>query len=459
MIYNPHGYQKFATQKIEELPACALFLAMGLGKTVCTLTAVNDLMYDSFKVSKVLVIAPKRVALDTWTTESKKWDHLKHLEISRVLGSRGERITALEKDADIYVTNREQVTWLVDYLRKQWPFDMIVIDESSSFKSNTSKRFKSLRIVRPLVDRIVLLTGTPAPNGLMDLWPQLYLLDMGQRLGKTITGFRNRYFVPAKFDGHIVYQWEPKRGADDAIHKKIDDICISMKAEDYLKLPERIVNDISIALDDKEMALYRKLERERVLKLDEETITAATAAAVYNKLLQMANGAIYDEYGDYINIHDKKISALGEIIENACGHPVLVFYDFRSDYDRLLKVYPKARTLNSQKDIQDWNAGKIPLLLAQPASMGHGLNIQAGGHICVWFGLNWSLELYQQANARLHRQGQQHTVIVHRLITQGTVDEQVIKRLESKDDRQESLMEAVKARIREVKENDIELRL
>ena len=454
MKYVPHEYQKYATEKIIELPTCGLFLEMGLGKTVSTLTAINELIYDRFEVERVLVIAPKRVADDTWTSEAEKWDHLQYLTFSKILGPAAQREAALQAKAAIYLINRENVVWLVDRLQKNWPFDMVVVDELSSFKSNQAKRFKALRKIRPLVKRLVGLTGTPAPNGLMDLWPEVYLLDCGERLGKTITGYRDRYFYPGKRNGYTVFTWEPKKGAEEAIHQKISDICISMKAEDYLRLPEQVVNDIRIRLAPEEMQKYRELEKEKLMELDGQEITALSAAAVWGKLLQLANGAVYDDDGGATMLHDKKLDALEEIVEAACGHPVLVFYNFRHDYDRLMARFERLspRTIQTSEDIKDWNEGKIPLLLAQPASMGHGLNIQAGGHIIVWFGLNPSLELYQQANARLHRQGQKQAVIIHRLITKGTVDEDVIKKLETKDQRQDSLMEAVKARIRRYKQ-------
>ena len=460
MKYNPHDYQRYATEKIIELPACGLFLAMGLGKTVSTLTAVNELIYDRFEVEKVLVIAPKRVAEDTWTSEAEKWDHLRNLTFSKVLGSAAQREKALEVDADIYLINRENVVWLVERLRKDWPFDMIVVDELSSFKSNQAKRFKSLRTVRPLATRFVGLTGTPAPNGLMDLWPEVYLVDRGERLGKTITGFRDRYFYPGKRNGFTVYSWEPKEGTEEAIHEKISDICISMKAEDYLQLPEQIVNDIRIRLAPAEMQKYQEMEKEKLMELDGQEITAISAAAVWGKLLQLANGAVYDNDGAVTVLHERKLDALEEILEASCGHPVLVFYNFRHDYDRLAERFGRfnPRTIKNSEDIRDWNTGRIPLMLAQPASMGHGLNIQAGGHIIVWFGLNPSLELYQQANARLHRQGQKEAVIIHRLIVEGTVDEDVIKKLEVKDEHQDSLMEAVKARIRRIKDEQTDTR-
>ena len=455
MKFVPHEYQRFAIEKIIELPEAGLFMDMGLGKTSITLTAINSLMYDMFEVSKVLVIAPKRVAEDTWTTEAGKWDHLQHLRISRVLGNQRERLAALATESDIYVINRENVVWLVEQCRKTWPFDMIVVDELSSFKSNQAKRFKALKQVRPMASRFVGLTGTPAPNGLLDLWPQMYLIDRGERLGKNITGYRNRYFYPGKSNGFVVYSYEPKPGAEEAIQQRIADICISMKAEDYLHMPELIVNDIPVYMDPAEVDRYQELEREKLMAVDGEQITALNAAAVYNKLLQMANGSVYTDDNTVVDIHSKKLEALAEILDTSNGQPVLVFYNFRHDYERLVLAFKeyKPRTLKGQTDIRDWNDGKIPLLLAQPASMGHGLNLQAGGHIIVWYGLNWSLELYQQANARLNRQGQKQGVIIHRLIAKDTVDEEVIKRLESKDMTQDTLLDALKARIRRCKDD------
>lgn len=455
MRYAPHEYQEYAERKLIELPEAGLFMDMGLGKTVTTLTAIDELMHDRFLVSRVLVIAPKRVAEDTWTTEAEKWDHLRHLEIPRVLGSRREREEALRKEADIYVINRENVTWLVDRCRRDWPFDMVVVDELSSFKSSQSKRFKSLKQVRPLIERFVGLTGTPSPNGLLDLWPQMYLIDRGERLGKTITGYRERYFYPGKSNGHVVYSYEPKPGAEEAIQGRISDICISMKAQDYLHMPELVVNDIPVRLSREEMDSYRELEREKLMEVAGEQVTALTAAAAYNKLLQMANGSVYTDDGGVADIHSRKLEALAEILDTSNGQPVLVFYNYRHDYGRLMETFGKyrPRTLRRQEDIREWNEGRIPLLLAQPASMGHGINLQAGGHIIVWYGLNWSLELYQQANARLYRQGQRHGVIIHRLVAKGTVDEEVVRRLESKDATQESLMESLKARIEKLRLN------
>ena len=451
MEFVAHNYQQYAINKIISTPYVGLFLEMGLGKTISALTAIDDLIYNRFEVSKVLVVAPKRVAEDTWTTETEKWNHTQHLTVSRVLGNAKQRQAALREKADIYVINRENVKWLVDYLGKGWDFDMLVIDELSSFKSNQSQRFKYLKRIRPLLNRVVGLTGTPAPNGLLDLWPQIYLLDQGERLGKNVTGYRNRFFYPAKMNGHIVYAYEPKPKAEVEIHRLIGDITVSMKAEDYLSLPDKIVNDVCIELGAREMNQYQELERQQIVEIDGETITALQAATVYNKLLQFANGSIYDDEKNVIEIHDEKVEALKGIIEEAQGHPVLVFYNFRHDYIKLMKHFPKARTLNNQQDIKEWNSGKIQLLLAQPASMGHGLNIQAGGNIIVWYGLNWSLELYLQANARLYRQGQEANVFIYRIIAKRTVDEEVIKRLESKDMTQESLLASIKARIKTIK--------
>lgn len=449
MKYRPHEYQKAAEEKIIELPAVGLFLDMGLGKTVITLSAINRLMYEMFAVQRVLVIAPKRVAEDTWGRESQKWDHLKHLKLSRVLGTKEQRIRALESDADIYIINRENVKWLVDQCqaKRRWPFDMVVIDELSSFKSSKSQRFRALKKATPLIKRIVGLTGTPTPNGLLDLWPQIYLLDRGERLGKTISGYRERYFLPRQRNGYTVFNWELKEGADRAIHEKIKDICISMSAEDYLELPERMNNVINVRLSDQEMKIYRTMEKEQILTLEDSDIVALSAGTVAGKLLQMANGAVYDQEGGYRIIHDRKLEALEEIIDTT-DEPVLVFYNFQHDYDRLAerlqKYFPKS--LDTADDIQDWNGGKIRILLAHPASVGHGLNIQDGGRTIIWFGLTWSLELYQQANARLYRQGQRKNVIIHHLVAAGTIDEQVMAALEKKDTGQKALLDALKSR-------------
>lgn len=453
MKYLPYEYQKVAENKILSLPGTGLFLGMGLGKTVITLTAINRLMYEEFEVQRVLVIAPKRVAEDTWGTESLKWDHLNHLRLSRVLGTEKQRLAALSTDADVYVINRENVKWLVDEYRKNWPFDMIVIDELSSFKSSQAKRFRALKSVRPRVRRIVGLTGTPRPKSLLDLWAQVYLLDGGERLGKTFTGFRSRYFRPGRRNGYTVFGWEPLEGAEEAVYDKISDICFSMSAEDYLQLPERIDNFVWVKMSEPERKKYLKLEKDRVLELGRSEILALTACAVAGKLLQMANGAVYDSDGVYQEIHSRKLDALEDILEFT-EDTVLVFYNYRHDKERIMQRFQHLipRNLESEKDIRDWNEGKVRLLLAHPASAGYGLNIQAGGHIIVWYGLPWNLELYQQANARLHRQGQKERVFIHHLLADGTYDELVVKSLEQKDMEQKYLLEAVKARMEELRQ-------
>lgn len=452
MKYTPYPYQKYATKWIIDKEKAGLLMEMGLGKTVCTLTAINELLYDYFDVVKVLVIAPLRVAESTWGEEIKKWDHLRHLKISKVLGAEKERIKALNTKADIYIINRENVAWLVNFYKSNWPFDMVVIDELSSFKSHKAKRFKALRKVRPFIKRIVGLTGTPAPNGLIDLWPQIYLLDGGKRLGKTITGFREKYFLPDKRNREIIFSYKPKDGAKEAIYEKLSDICVSMKAKDYLDLPERIDNFITVYLDDKAKGQYEQLERDLLLPLKDADVVANTAAILTNKLLQLSNGAVYDENKDVKEIHDAKLKALEDVIEAANGKPVLVFYTYKHDLMRIKEHLKNKilRELKSAKDIEDWNKGNIEVLLAHPASAGHGLNLQAGGNIIVWFGLTFSLELYSQANARLHRQGQKETVIIHHLIAKGTIDEDVMKVLKNKEATQESLLKAVRARINRV---------
>lgn len=453
MKFKPWNYQQYAINHVIDNSASGLFLDMGMGKTVSTLTAIDDLILLG-EVNKILVIAPLRVAEDTWSTEVDKWDHLKHLRISKILGSKKQREEAINTDADIYVTNRENVDWLVAECFNSWIWDMVVIDELSSFKSSKAKRFRALKKVRPYFKRIVGLTGTPAPNSLIDLWPQIYLLDGGQRLGKTITGYKERYFKPGRRNGYIVYNWELKEGSEETIQNKISDICISMSAKDYLDIPERIDNKVEITLPIKVMDTYKQLEKDLVLEIGEEDITAANAAVLTNKLLQLANGAIYSEDKEVVRIHDEKLDRLEEIIDIANGKPVLVFYNFKHDYDRISKMLTKNKikhqALNTSDDIKKWNNGEIQVALLHPASAGHGLNLQYGGNIIVWFGLTWSLELYQQANARLHRQGQKETVIIHHLIAKGTVDEDVMNALANKEVNQNMLLEAVKARIKEV---------
>ncbi len=445
MKYKPHNYQQFATDFILNQSICCLMLDMGLGKTVITLTALWQLALDSFDVSRVLVIAPKRVAEDTWPKELAKWEHLTGLTSSLVLGSAAERKAALQRKAFLYIINRENVAWLVK--SHYWDFDMVVIDELSSFKSNKAERFKAMKKVRPMVTRIVGLTGTPAPNTLLDLWPQMYLMDMGQRLGRFIGGFRDRFFLPDKRNREIIYSYKPREGAEDAIYALISDICISMKATDYLDMPERIDNRIEVSMSPKERKLYDDFQKDMVLSIGDEELDATNAAALSNKLLQMANGAVYGEDKKVIPIHDRKLDALEDLVEGANGKPLLVAYWYKHDLQRIKARFKNARCIDMGKDIDDWNAGKIPLALIHPASAGHGLNLQDGGCTIVWFGLTWSLELYQQLNARLWRQGQKHTVVIHHIVTKGTHDEDVMRALENKDTRQSALIEAVRARI------------
>lgn len=411
--------------------------------------------YNRFEVNKVLVIAPKKVAESTWTNEAQKWDHTKHLRVSLCIGSEKKRIRALNTPADIYVINRDNVVWLVDYYRNSWPFDMVVIDELSSFKNHKAKRFKALCWVRSHIKRIVGLTGTPAPNGLLDLWAQIYLLDQGERLGKRITHFRERYFEPDKRSRDMVFTYAPKPGADETIRSLISDICVSMKAEDYLQLPDCITNDVYVELDTKARKAYETLEKKMLLEVDESTIDAGTAAVLTNKLLQLCNGAVYDESRTVVNIHDCKIEVFKETVEALNGNPVLVFYNFQHDFDRIKQALAGTglvvRDLKSPQDQDDWNNRKIDVLLAHPASCAHGLNLQQGGNHIIWFGLNWSLELYQQANKRLHRQGQTEKVIIHRLVVRGGVDEDVIAALDRKEATQNNLLEALKARIEKAK--------
>ena len=456
MIYNPHSYQAYTTNKILSTPHLMAILEMGLGKTVSTLTALNELLFDTYEISKVLVIAPLRVAEMTWTEEVEKWDHLKNIRVSKVLGSEEQRIAALNKHADLYCINRENVVWLVDYAikHKKWPFDCLVVDESSSFKSSKSKRFKALKKVAAITRRVILLTGTPTPNSLMDLWPQMFLVDGGERLGKTITAYRQTYFNPGRRNKVVIFDYVPKPGAEKEIYSRIQDVTMSMKAENHLKMPERVDNYIKLTMDRRAAELYKEMEREYILTLDEENITAASAAVVCNKLLQMANGAVYANDKSVVKIHDLKLEALQEILDNNPGKPIMVFYNYQHDLERLKERFKEEnpRTLDTPEDKKEWDSGNIRLLLAHPASMGHGLNLQAGGNIIVWFGLTYSLELYQQANARLYRQGQKEAVIVNHLIVKGTEDENAMQRLKSKEVNQEELIEAVKAKIRKYKE-------
>jgi SNF2 family DNA or RNA helicase len=416
-------------------------------------------LYDRFEVNKVLVVAPLRVAEDTWTKESAKWDHLRGLRVVRVLGSQAQRIGALETDADIYCINRENIPWLVKYYGTEWPFDGVVLDELSSFKSPSSKRFKAMRKVRPLIKHIVGLTGTPSPNGLIDLWAQIYLLDRGKRLGRTLTEYRNRYFNPGRRNGYVVYDWVPKDGAEDEIYRRISDICISMKACDYLKLPERVDVVRTVKLDDEAQTAYTEMEKEAVLELGpNEIVDAGTAAVVSGKLLQIANGAVYDENGKTHIIHESKLDTLEDVIEAVNGRSVLVFYAYQHDLERIMQRFPQARKLEGSAEIDAWNRGEIPILLAHPAGAGHGLNLQAGGNHIVWFGLTWSLELYQQANARIYRQGVKgERVTITHLVAEGTIDEDVMRALDGKATRQDALLEAVKARVEKYQSNGKEI--
>lgn len=423
-----------------------------MSKTVSTLSAIDLLLHDHFEANKVLVIAPLRVADDTWAREVEKWDHLNHIRISKVLGSVDHRRRALRADADIYVINRENVEWIVSEYGSQWPFDTVVIDELSSFKNHQSKRFRALRRVRPLIKRLIGLTGTPAPNSLLDIWAPMYLLDQGQRLGKTITAYRDRYFVPAKRDGHIVYNWKQKQEADERIYEQIADITVSMKAEDWLELPERIDCTIPVKLPTASKEMYLKLEKELLLPFMDGNVQATSAAVLSNKLLQMASGAVYDEHKGVKTIHAAKLEALEDIIEAAQGKPVMVFYNYQHSLERIKQKFPKARTLRKGKegneDISAWNNDEIELLLLHPKSAGHGLNLQESScQTVVWYDQIWSLEEDQQANARVHRQGQKNRIVVMRLVAEGTMDEDAVKALELKATGQDALMEAVKARI------------
>jgi SNF2 family DNA or RNA helicase len=443
-----HGYQKLAIDHILKNESSGLFLDMGLGKTVSSLTAIDELLYDSFDVKKVLIIAPLRVARSTWTNEVKKWEHLKHLKLSKIIGTAKQRLSALETQADIYVINRENIVWLIDHLKSDWDFDMLVIDELSSFKSNQDKRFKALKKIKPFVKRLVGLTGTPAPNSLMDLWPQMFLLDGGKALGKNITGFRNRYFRPEKSNGHIVYTYALREGGEQAIHKAIESTCISMKATDWLNMPEYVDNVLEVnmgAILDKR---YKDFEREKVLELETSDVIGINAGAMFNKLLQFGNGAVYDEDKNIQLLHDAKLEALEEIVSEANGQQVLVFYNFKHDLDRLQKKFKHGVKLETEQDEQDWNSGQTQLMFTHPASSGHGLNLQeSGAHIIVWFGLTCSLELYQQANARLYRQGQKaKAVIVHHIVTKNTFDEAVMQKLELKEKGQSHLLAFLKVR-------------
>ena len=448
MKFDPHEYQTYCIDYLLERPAAGLFLKPGMGKTVTALTAAERLLYDYFAVSKVLVIAPLRVAEDTWTRESAKWDHLQHLRVSRVLGSARERLTALAVEADVYCINRENVPWLVKHYGLGWPFDLVIVDESSSFRNPSAQRFKALRKVRPLIKYIWELTGTPRPRSLLDLWAQVYLLDRGERLGKAMTEYKNRYFTPGRRNGYVVYEWTPRPGAEDEVYSKISDICVSMQARDYLKLPELVETTRPVPLFPEARELYDRMERETILELAGEVIDAGSAAAVNGKLLQIAGGAVYDDDHVAHELHTAKLDALGDILEEANGEPVFVAYNFRHERDRILARFPQAVQLKDSETIAAWNRGEIPVLLAHPAGAGHGLNLQDGGHIIVWFSPTYDQELIEQFIDRLYRQGQRETTSVIWLIAEGTVDEDARRSAEVKANGQEAMMEAVKARLK-----------
>lgn len=445
MKYQPHEYQKRATQFIIDNRYCALFLDMGLGKTVSTLTAIDILKNDYLEIDKVLVIAPKSVALNTWSGEAAKWDHLRKLRISVAMGTAAQRTKAIERDADIYVTNRDNVKWIVDYFKKEpWPFDTVVLDESSSFKNPSSQRFKALRKIRPQLRRVIELTGTPSPNGLMDLWPQIWLLDMGERLGRTLGSYRSEFFTAGRRNGAVVYDWIARPGARQRISKRLADISMSMQASDYLDMPDVIDGGLTLALPPDEMRDYQAFQKEQLMQLDNTDIEAVTAAALTNKLLQYTGGALYDDQHNWHEVSTAKLEALQDIVEST-DESVLIYYQYQSEKDRILKTLPDAVTFTGEPELlESWNAGKIRLMLAHPASVAYGLNMQAGGHIIVWYTPTWNLELYMQANARLHRQGQTKPVVIYHLIAAGTIDERVMQALNCKNGSQAALLKHIK---------------
>ena len=454
--FKPYPHQRAGVEWIIRHPACALIWGMGTGKTVTTLTALDVLLNDYLEDGPVLVIAPKRVALDTWTSECEGWAHLSHLRVSTVIGTQKQRVAALAAPADLYVINRENVVWLVEYLGGAWPFRIVVVDELSSFKSSQAKRWRALRRVRGRIRRFIGLTGTPRPNGLEDLWPQLYLLDLGDRLGRTLGAFRARYLVPEKMNGHIVYSYRPREGAEAEVYSRISDVCMSIKKEDVLSLPGQIYTDISVRPPADLLKKYKTFERDKVLEALDEAgeVVAGSAAALTNKLLQFANGAVYDMDGAVHEIHDLKLDALEELVEQAGGEPVLVLYAYKHDEARIASRIP-CRKLDTPADIRDWNAGRIPVAIAHPASIGHGLNLQYGGHILIWFGLSWSLELYQQANERLNRPGQTDVCRIFHIVLKGTHDERVLAALAHKEKGQAAAIEALRLEVlREVKNGE-----
>ena len=448
MKYLPHEYQRYATEYIKSHPVAAVFLDMGLGKTVITLTALSDLLFDEFAVRKILVVAPLRVAKTTWPEEIEKWEHLRNLTYSVAVGTETERAAALRKKADIYIINRENVPWLVEKSGISFDFDMLVIDELSSFKSAQSKRFRSLLKARSTFRRAVGLTGTPSGNGLMDLFAEFKVLDLGKRLGRFIGQYRDAYFRPDKRNGQVIYSYKPLEDAEERLYRKISDITISMKADSYLHMPELVASEVAVSLSEKERKYYDKMKKELVLELPGGEITAANAASLTGKLVQMANGAVYGDDGEVVEIHSRKLDALEDIIEAANGNPLLVAYWYKHDLERIRKRFPFAEMISNDESIRKWNRGEILLGLIHPASAGHGLNLQAGGSRLVWFGLTWSLELYQQTNARLYRQGQKSgTVVIQHIVTKGTIDGEILKAVKRKDTSQEALIEAVKAEV------------
>ena len=445
MKFIPHDYQQYAIDFIESHPISAVLLDMGLGKTVITLTALNDLLFDHFEISRVLVIAPLRVARNTWPQEIGKWEHLNHIRYSVAVGTEKERRDALRKQTSLYIINRENVPWLVE--KTDFTYDAIVIDELSSFKNWSGKRFKALMKVRPLAKRVIGLTGTPSGNGLMDLFAEFKVLDMGQRLGRFITKYRQDYFKPDKRNGQVVFSYAPLPEAEERIYEKISDITISMKAADHLRMPELIESEYSVRMDEEEKKMYAEMCEQLVLQMKGDEVTAANAGVLSGKLVQMANGAVYTDDGATLHIHDRKLDALEDIIESMNGKPLLVAYWFRHDAERVEKRVPCVR-LDTDETIARWNRGEIPVALIHPASAGHGLNLQSGGSSLVWFGITWSLELYQQTVARLYRQGQNsNTVVVQHIIAEGTIDERILRALKRKDKTQTALIEAVKAEV------------
>lgn len=451
MKYVPRPYQAYAEEFVLEHKAAGLFLDMGLGKTAITLSACEKLLRDQFDVSRPLVIAPLLPAKDTWPKELAKWDNLEGLTYALIVGSEKERIAALNADVDFHIVNRENVVWLVNYYKKRWPFDMVVIDELSSFKSSKAQRFRALKRVRRYIDRIVGLTGTPAPNGLLDLWAQVYLLDEGARLGKTLTVYRDTYFTPGRRGPQgVVYEWLPKDGAEEAIYKKLEDLCISMDSKDHLDLPDRLFISQEVELPQTARGMYQTMRRDMLLPFQDGDVDAATAAILSNKLLQMAGGAVYDENGGVKLIHEAKLEKLDQLIEEANGQPVLIFYNYTHERDRIKARYPYAVEIKDDGAIAKWDAGQAPILLANPASAGHGLNLQFGGHIIIWYSPTWNYEFYDQANKRLHRPGQTETVLIHILIAKGTMDERVVNVvLKGKEAGQDRLLDALKAEIKE----------